>query len=225
MRGSHGLSARRARRTKSKMPEGQKAGPKCCQLKVRAQRAPRLLVTQYLSYLSHILCHICHTVSVVFATQSLLYFSDNLCHICHTVLSYLLHRVAISGSCRGLSRSSVLLVQGRHCWYDCASRPQIYLQRILQKYIWTTYIIFIKCCLSFVLGYCFIAKDIVGMIVSHNLKPIWDCCKNTSVFVPLMSYLSRAAFHSGTAPIVQAYIFSTAPQCSSCQLLQAYMYV
>ena len=44
MRGSHGLSARRARRTKSRMPEGQKAGPKGRQLEVGAQRAPRLLV-------------------------------------------------------------------------------------------------------------------------------------------------------------------------------------
>ena len=45
MRGSHGLSARRARRTKSRMPEGQKAGPKGRQLEVGAQRAPRLLVS------------------------------------------------------------------------------------------------------------------------------------------------------------------------------------
>ena len=44
VRGSHGLSARRARRTKSRMPEGQKAGPKGRQLEVGAQRAPRLLV-------------------------------------------------------------------------------------------------------------------------------------------------------------------------------------
>ena len=47
MRGSHGLSARRARRTKSRMPEGQKAGPKGRQLEVGAQRAPRLLVPLY----------------------------------------------------------------------------------------------------------------------------------------------------------------------------------
>ena len=45
LRGSHGLSARRAWRTKLRMPEGQKAGPKGCQLEVGAQRAPRLLVT------------------------------------------------------------------------------------------------------------------------------------------------------------------------------------
>ena len=44
MRGSHGLSARRARRTKSSRPEGQKAGLKGRQLEVGAQRAPRLLV-------------------------------------------------------------------------------------------------------------------------------------------------------------------------------------
>ena len=44
MRGSHGLSARRARRTKSSRPEGPKAGPKGRQLEVGAQRAPRLLV-------------------------------------------------------------------------------------------------------------------------------------------------------------------------------------
>ena len=44
VRGSHGLSARRARRTRSMMPEGQKAGPKGRQLEVGAQRAPRLLV-------------------------------------------------------------------------------------------------------------------------------------------------------------------------------------
>ena len=42
VRGSHGLSGRRA--DKVKMPEGQKAGPKGRQLEVGAQRAPRLLV-------------------------------------------------------------------------------------------------------------------------------------------------------------------------------------
>ena len=46
MRGSHGLSARgrRARRTKSRRPEGPKAGPKGRQLEVGARRASRLLV-------------------------------------------------------------------------------------------------------------------------------------------------------------------------------------
>ena len=47
MRGSHGLSARRARRTKSNRPEGPKAGPKGRSLEVRARRAPRLLVDRY----------------------------------------------------------------------------------------------------------------------------------------------------------------------------------
>merc|ERR1719510_643352 len=42
-RGSHGLSARRARRTKSSRPEGPKAGPKGRKLEVGARRAPRLL--------------------------------------------------------------------------------------------------------------------------------------------------------------------------------------
>ena len=42
--GSHDLSARRARRTKSSRPEGLKAGPKGRKLEVRARRAPRLLV-------------------------------------------------------------------------------------------------------------------------------------------------------------------------------------
>ena len=37
-----------ARRTKSKMPQGQKAGPKGRQLEVRAQQAPRLLVIYFL---------------------------------------------------------------------------------------------------------------------------------------------------------------------------------
>ena len=41
LRGSHGLSARRARRTKSSRPEGPKAGPKGRQLEVGARRAPR----------------------------------------------------------------------------------------------------------------------------------------------------------------------------------------
>ena len=44
LRGSHGLSARRARRTKSSRPEGPKAGPKGRKLEVGARRAPRLLV-------------------------------------------------------------------------------------------------------------------------------------------------------------------------------------
>ena len=39
-----GLSARRARRTKSGRPEGPKAGPKGHQLEVGARMAPRLLV-------------------------------------------------------------------------------------------------------------------------------------------------------------------------------------
>ena len=42
LRGSHGLSARRARRTKSRGPEG-------LQLEVGARRAPKLLVYIYLS--------------------------------------------------------------------------------------------------------------------------------------------------------------------------------
>ena len=46
-RGSHGLSARRARRTKSSRPEGPKAGPKGGNLEVGARRAPRLLVCIY----------------------------------------------------------------------------------------------------------------------------------------------------------------------------------
>ena len=44
MRGSHGLSARRARRTKSRRPEGPKGGPKDRRLEVGARRAPKLLV-------------------------------------------------------------------------------------------------------------------------------------------------------------------------------------
>ena len=43
-----GLSARRARRTKSSRPEGPKAGPKGHYLEVGAGRAPRLLVSTYL---------------------------------------------------------------------------------------------------------------------------------------------------------------------------------
>ena len=43
LRGSHGLSARRARRTKSSRPEGPKAGPKGRKLEVGPQRGPRLL--------------------------------------------------------------------------------------------------------------------------------------------------------------------------------------
>ena len=39
LRGSHGLSARRARRTKSSRPEGPKAGPKGHRLEVGARRA------------------------------------------------------------------------------------------------------------------------------------------------------------------------------------------
>ena len=42
-----GLSARRARRTKSSRPEGPKAGPKGRYLEVGARRAPRLLVHEY----------------------------------------------------------------------------------------------------------------------------------------------------------------------------------
>ena len=47
LRGSHGLSGRRARRTKSSRPEGPKAGPKGRKLEVGARRAPRLLVHKY----------------------------------------------------------------------------------------------------------------------------------------------------------------------------------
>ena len=42
LRGSHGLSARRAWRTLSSRPKGPKAGPKGRNLEVGAQRAPRL---------------------------------------------------------------------------------------------------------------------------------------------------------------------------------------
>ena len=45
--GSHGLSARRARRTKSRRPEGPKGGPKGHRLEVGARRAPKLLVIIY----------------------------------------------------------------------------------------------------------------------------------------------------------------------------------
>ena len=45
VRGSHGLSARRARRTKSRRPEGPKGGPKGHRLEVGARRAPKLLVS------------------------------------------------------------------------------------------------------------------------------------------------------------------------------------
>merc|ERR1719397_1341542 len=44
-----GLSARRARRTKSSRPEGPKAGPKGRYLEVGARRAPRLLVIYIVS--------------------------------------------------------------------------------------------------------------------------------------------------------------------------------
>ena len=44
MRGSHGLSAQRVRRTKSSRPDGPKASPKGRRLEVGARRAPRLLV-------------------------------------------------------------------------------------------------------------------------------------------------------------------------------------
>ena len=44
MRGSHGLSGRRAWRTLSSRPEGPKAGPKGRNLEVGARRAPRFLV-------------------------------------------------------------------------------------------------------------------------------------------------------------------------------------
>ena len=47
LRGSHGLSARRALRTLSSRPEGPKAGPKGRSLEVGARRAPRLLVIKY----------------------------------------------------------------------------------------------------------------------------------------------------------------------------------
>ena len=46
-RGSHGLSARRAWRTKSSRPKGPKAGPKGRQLEVGPRRGPRLLVYSY----------------------------------------------------------------------------------------------------------------------------------------------------------------------------------
>ena len=45
--GSHGLSARRAWRTKSSRPEGPKDGPKGRQLEVGPRRGPRLLVAFY----------------------------------------------------------------------------------------------------------------------------------------------------------------------------------
>ena len=45
VRGSHGLSAERVRRTKSKRPEEPKGGPKGHRLEVGARRAPKLLVT------------------------------------------------------------------------------------------------------------------------------------------------------------------------------------
>ena len=48
VRGSHGLSARRARRTKSRRPEGLKGGPKGHRLEVGARRASKLLVYSYL---------------------------------------------------------------------------------------------------------------------------------------------------------------------------------
>ena len=44
LHGSHSLSARRARRTKSSRPEGPKANPKGHQLEDGARRAPKLLV-------------------------------------------------------------------------------------------------------------------------------------------------------------------------------------
>ena len=55
-----GLSARRARRTKSSRPEGPKAGPKSRKLEVGARRAPRLLVGNknfYSQILSLSRCH------------------------------------------------------------------------------------------------------------------------------------------------------------------------
>ena len=69
-----------------------------------------IFVTKSLSYLLHARYHICHTKHfIIFVTQSLSYLSRNLYHICHTL--------AISDICRGLSWSSVL-VQGCHCWDD-----------------------------------------------------------------------------------------------------------
>ena len=56
MRGSHGLSARMARRTKSSRPEGPKAGPKGRRLEVGARRAPRLLV--YNIYMDSFCCNV-----------------------------------------------------------------------------------------------------------------------------------------------------------------------
>ena len=47
LRGSHGLSARRARRTKSRRPKGPKGGPKGRRLEVGARRAPKLLVCNH----------------------------------------------------------------------------------------------------------------------------------------------------------------------------------
>ena len=49
VRGSHSLNARRAWRTKSRMPKGQKAGPKGHQLEVGARGAPKFLVRDIFS--------------------------------------------------------------------------------------------------------------------------------------------------------------------------------
>ena len=63
VRGSHGLSARRARRTKSRRPEGPKGGPKGHRLEVGARRAPKLLVPD-ICHLDHLhvggeeICHV-----------------------------------------------------------------------------------------------------------------------------------------------------------------------
>ena len=51
LRGSHGLSARRAWRTLSSRPEGPKAGPKGRNLEVGARRAPRLLYLIFVIFL------------------------------------------------------------------------------------------------------------------------------------------------------------------------------
>ena len=56
-----GLSARRARRTKSSRPEGPKAGPKGRKLEVGARRAPRLLVMDNIrpTYITYQLTYNC----------------------------------------------------------------------------------------------------------------------------------------------------------------------
>ena len=65
-RGSQGLSARRARRTKSSRPEGPYAGPKGRQLEVGVRRAPRLLVVFiYLSHMSYTISNVHALICVV----------------------------------------------------------------------------------------------------------------------------------------------------------------